>query len=277
MKGGRAFGVLLRNEWFKARKRIVLWMALGFYALVTFMDKAYSFFERSEGFRLPDIWASVFGDDSATLFLFAAITLVLLTATEFSWRTARQNVIDGLSKSQWFWGKTLLLPIVGLAFVAAHVLIPGVLALIRTDMGAAASSLVPLSVFQATGGLVLAFLSVGAFAFFLSLAIRKTGAALAVWFLWLGAIEFGMLPPLVQRFLPDYSERLEYLPWRNVFPLLEFRNYDAPTFERMVAAAEAAGRSTPEAVDLGSHVIMATLWTVLFIGSAFIWFRRRDL
>ena len=178
MKGGRAFGVLLRNEWFKARKRIVLWMALGFYALVTFMDKAYSFFERSEGFRLPDIWASVFGDDSATLFLFAAITLVLLTATEFSWRTARQNVIDGLSKSQWFWGKTLLLPIVGLAFVAAHVLIPGVLALIRTDMGAAASSLVPLSVFQATGGLVLAFLSVGAFAFFLSLAIRKTGAAL---------------------------------------------------------------------------------------------------
>ncbi len=162
MKGGRVFGVLLRNEWFKARKRIVLWMALGFYALVTFMDKAYSFFERSEGFRLPDIWASVFRDDSATLVMFAAITLVLLTATEFSWRTARQNVIAGLSKSQWFWGKTLLLPIVGLAFVAAHVLIPGVLALIRTDMGAAESSLVPLSVFQATGGLVLAFLSVGA-------------------------------------------------------------------------------------------------------------------
>ena len=88
---------------------------------------------------------------------------------------------------------------------------------------------------------------------------------------------FGMLPPLVQRFLPAFSDWLEYLPWTNSFPLLAFRNYDAPTLERMVAAAEAAGRSAPEAVDLGSHVIMATLWTVLFIGSAFIWFRRRDL
>ncbi len=277
MTGARAFGVLLRNEWFKARKRLAFWIALGFYAFFTLMNHGQPFLERSEGFRLPDIWTAVFGDESTMVVIFAALTLVLLSATEFGWRTARQNVIDGLSKSQWFWGKSLLLPIVGLVFIGVHVLIPTVLALIRTDFGAAEGPLVPLSVFQAAGGLGLGFLSVGALAFLLSLVIRRTGAALAVWFLWIGPIESGMLPALVRRFLPDYTGWLDYLPFSNTFALLEFRNYDAAAYERYAAAVEAAGRTAPAAVDPAWHLITAAAWTALLVGSAFILFRRRDL
>ncbi|MXW55867.1 MAG: hypothetical protein F4X22_09595 [Gemmatimonadales bacterium] len=277
MTGARAFGVLLRNEWFKARKRLAFWIALGFYAFFTLMNHGQPFLERSEGFRLPDIWNAVFGDESTMVVIFAALTLVLLSATEFGWRTARQNVIDGLSKSQWFWGKSLLLPLVGLAFIGVHVLIPTALALMRTDFGAAEGPLVPLSVFQAAGGLGLAFLSVAALAFLLSLVIRRTGAALAVWFLWIGPIESGMLPVLVRRFLPDYTRWLDYLPFSNTFPLLEFRNYDAATYERYAAAVEAAGRTPPPAVDPAWHLITAAAWTALLVGIAFILFRRRDL
>ena len=219
----------------------------------------------------------MFGDESTMVVIFAALTLVLLSATEFGWRTARQNVIDGLSKSQWFWGKSLLLPIVGLAFIGVHVLIPMVLALIRTDFGAAEGSLVPLSVFQAAGGLGLGFLSVGALAFLLSLVIRRTGAALAVWFLWIGPIESGMLPALVRRFLPDLTGWLAYLPFSNTFPLLDFRNYDAATYERYAAAVEAAGRTPAAAVDPAWHLVTAAAWTTLLVGIAYISFRRRDL
>ncbi|MDE2879907.1 MAG: hypothetical protein OXT63_12660 [Gemmatimonadota bacterium] len=277
MRGARAFGVLLRNEWFKARKRLAFWIALGFYAFFTLMNHAQPFLERGEGFRLPSIWVSVFGDESTMVVIFAALTLVLLSATEFGWRTARQNVIDGLSKSQWFWGKSLLLPVVGLAFIGVHVLIPTVLALIRTDFGAAEGPLVPLSVFQAAGGLGLAFLSVGALAFLLSLVIRKTGAALAVWFLWIGPIESGMLPALVRRFLPDHAGWLDYLPFSNTFPLLEFRHYDAAAYERYAAAVEAAGRTPSAAVDPAWHLVTAAAWTALLVGIAYISFRRRDL
>lgn len=277
MRGARAFGVLLRNEWFKARKRLAFWIALGFYAFFTLMNHGQPFLERSEGFRLPDIWGAVFGDESTMVVIFAALTLVLLSATEFGWRTARQNVIDGLSKSQWFWGKSLLLPVVGLAFIGVHVLIPTVLALIRTDLAAAEGPLVPLSVFQAAGGLGLAYLSVGALAFLLSLMIRRTGAALAVWFLWIGPIESGMLPALVRRFLPDHAGWLDYLPFSNTFPLLEFRHYDATAYERYAAAVEAAGRTPPAAVDPAWHLVTAAAWTTLLVGIAFILFRRRDL
>lgn len=277
MRGARAFGVLLRNEWFKARKRLAFWIALGFYAFFTVMNHGQPFLERSEGFRLPDVWPAVFGDESTMVVIFAALSLVLLSATEFGWRTARQNVIDGLSKSQWFWGKSLLLPVVGIAFIGVHVSIPTVLALMRTDFGAAAGPLVPLSVFQAAGGLGLAFLSVGALAFLLSLVIRRTGAALAVWFLWVGPIESGMLPALVRRFLPDFTGWLGYLPFTNAFPLLEFRSYDAAAYERYAAAVDAAGRTPPAAVDPAWHLVTAAAWTVLFVGIAFILFRRRDL
>lgn len=277
MKGARVFGVLLRNEWFKARKRVAFWIALGFYAFFTIMNHGQPFLERSEGFRLPDVWTAVFGDESTMVVIFAALTLVLLCATEFGWRTARQNVIDGLSKSQWFWGKALLLPMVGLAFVGVHVLIPTVLALIRTDFAAAEGPLVPLSVLQAAGGLGLAFLSVAALAFLLSLVIRRTGAALAVWFLWIGPIESGMLPALVGRFLPDHTGWLEYLPFTNGFPLLEFRNYDAPAYERYAAAVEAAGRTPSPPLDPAWHLVAAAAWTALLVGIAYISFRRRDL
>ena len=277
MKGARVFGVLLRNEWFKARKRVAFWIALGFYAFFTLMNHGQPFLERSEGFRLPDIWTAVFGDESTMVVIFAALTLVLLSATEFGWRTARQNVIDGLSKSQWFWGKSLLLPVVGLAFIGVHVAIPTLLALIRTDLAAAEGPLVPLSVLQAAGGLGLAFLSVAALAFLLSLVIRRTGAALAVWFLWIGPIESGMLPALVRRFLPDQAGWLEYLPFTNGFPLLEFRNYDAPAYERYAAAVEAAGRTPSPPLDLTWHLAAAAAWTALLVGIAFILFRRRDL
>lgn len=277
MKGARVFGVLLRNEWFKARKRVAFWIALGFYAFFTLMNHGQPFLERSDGFRLPDIWTDVFGDESTMVVIFAALTLVLLSATEFGWRTARQNVIDGLSKSQWFWGKSLLLPVVGLAFIGVHLAIPTLLALIRTDFAAAEGPLVPLSVLQAAGGLGLAFLSVAALAFLLSLVIRRTGAALAVWFLWIGPIESGMLPALVRRFLPGQAGWLEYLPFTNGFPLLEFRNYDAPAYERYAAAVEAAGRTPSPPVDPAWHLVAAAAWTALLVGIAFISFRRRDL
>ena len=277
MRGARAFGVLLGNEWVKARKRIAFWIALGFFAFFTFMGHSFSFFQDSGNFRLPEVWSDVFAADAQIVLIFASLTLLLLTTTEFGWRTARQNVIDGLSKSQWFWGKSLVLPIVGGAFFGLYILIPVVLASARTDFAAVDGALVPPTVLAALGGLVLAFLSVGGFGFFLSLAIRRTGAALGVWFLWIGPIEFGMIHPLARRFLPDHAGWVEYLPWSNTFPLLDFRNYDDGAYERSVAALEAAGRTPPVQVDPTSHLLMAAVWAVLFMGAAFFWFRRRDL
>ena len=72
-------------------------------------------------------------------FIFAAVLVILLVAAEFGWRTARQNVIDGLSKTQWFAAKVLLLPLLTALFLALRVLVGGTLALAGTDLSAGAT------------------------------------------------------------------------------------------------------------------------------------------
>lgn len=274
---GRIWGVLLWNEWFKTRKRVAFWLGLGFFVFITFMNHGQGFFEGEADFRLPEIWGDVFSGDSVILLIFAGISLVMLASTEFTWRTARQNVIDGLSKTQWFWGKAMLLPIVGLAFVGSKVLIPAVLGLIRTDFATASGPLFPLSAVQATGGLFLAFLCLGSLGLFLSLAIRNTGGAMGVWFLWILPVEQLILPGLVGQLLPDFGSWLQYLPFTGAQRLLNFASYDTPTYERMVAAALEAERSVPELQALAPSMISCAVWTMLFVGVSFVWFRRRDL
>ncbi|WP_419948381.1 hypothetical protein [Candidatus Palauibacter sp.] len=277
MSGGRACGILLRNEWFKARKSLAFRLPLGFYAFWVFVNHANAFFRDEDSVRFPEIWSSIFGVGTPFVLVFSVLTLLLLTASEFNWRTARQNVIDGLSKSQWFRGKFLLFPIVGTAFIAVHILIPVALALIRTDFGGTEGPLVSAPVFAATGGLILAFLSASAFAFFLAMTIRRSAPAVGVWFLWVFPLESGMITPVVNRYLPEFSDWIRYLPWINTFPLLEFRNYDAAAYERYAAPALEVGGTPMPAVDPTSHLLVAAAWAVLFLGTAFIWFRRRDL
>ena len=277
MRGGRAFTVLLCNEWFKARKSLAFWLPLGFFTASAVLNHADAFVRGDDSATFPLVWSNIFGVESSFVLVFAALSLLLLTATEFSWRTARQNVIDGMSKSQWFWGKCLLLPIVGSAFIAVHILIPVSFALIRTDFGAVDGPLVPGSVWAALGGLVLAFLSACAFAFFLALAIRRTGAALGVWFIWVFPVESAMITPFVQRSFPDHAGWIEYLPWLNHFHLRSFAAYDAAAYERYVAPFEAAGRVPLPVNEPTWHLVTAGAWTAVFLGAALISFRRRDL
>jgi hypothetical protein len=44
--------------------------------------------------------------------IFGVVLIVLMVCNEFGWKTSRQNIIDGLSKPQWFAGKALLIPTV---------------------------------------------------------------------------------------------------------------------------------------------------------------------
>ena len=68
-----------------------------------------------------------------------------------------------------------------------------------------------------------------------------------------------------------------HLPFTGAQRLLSFASYDAPTYERMVAAAQEAERAIPELPVLAPSMISCAVWTVLFVGVSFVWFRQRDL
>jgi ABC-type transport system involved in multi-copper enzyme maturation permease subunit len=272
--------VLLRNEFFKARHRLAFVVTLGFFAFINFMDFGDDFMRarREDDFThaLPDAWSGIFSGDSVILLIFASIAIIMLVSSEFSWRTARQNVIDGLSKTQWFWGKAILVVLIGIVFITTKLLIGAGTAAAGTDFGAATAPVLPLSVPAALGGLMLAFLSLGGLALLVSVTVRNAGPAMALWFFWITLGE-QLVPALVTRVLPATAPFFGYLPFSAAQKILPFWVYDASTYARVVARAEAAEQAAPELPDLMLWVSVNAGWAVLFIALSYALFRRRDL
>jgi len=277
----RIWPILFRNEWFKARKRLAFWLALGFYGLITVGSQAGSWWQaRNDPERmhtLPEAWSEVFGQDASVfLIIFACVSLILLSSSEFSWRTARQNVIDGLSKSQWFWGKSMLLPVLGLLYIVMVFVVGAVFGLLGTDPAAASGPMFPIGVLEVMGVQLLAFLAVGGLAFFIALAVRSSGGAMAVWFLWIFPMEQGIVPLLLGR-IEAIRPYFQYQPFTCAMRLLSFEAYDAAAYERLVAAQRAAERPITPPPDVTTALCVTAGWAVLFIASAYIMFRKRDL
>ncbi len=133
-------GVLLRNECLKTLKRLAFWVTYGSFTaimIVSFLEN----FRRARRdperpFSMPDSWPSIVADDNEIALIFGSVILLLLISSEFSWRTARQNVIDGLSKEQFFLSKLLLVPLLGLLFVATQTVVGATFSLFVTDFSA---------------------------------------------------------------------------------------------------------------------------------------------
>ena len=110
---------LLRVEWLKVKSYRTFWILLAItilsipglnYMLYSLMDNS---FPKVKGksilgspFAFPDGWQTV-SWNSSLLFIIPAILIITLTTNEFTFKTHRQNVIDGWSRSQFISVKLL--------------------------------------------------------------------------------------------------------------------------------------------------------------------------
>lgn len=116
---------LLRIEWIKILRRRAFWVALaadvgivvaagsGLYAEIIRRGAVIA--------TLAGEWPNILQFSEIASVISAAV-VVLLVGTEFSWGTARQSVINGLSRNEYFAAKLLLVPQMGLLFLLATLL-----------------------------------------------------------------------------------------------------------------------------------------------------------
>jgi len=102
----------LRIEWMKLKNYRTFWVLLAMtivgspafnYSIYDLMDNS---FPKIKGksiigspFAFPDVWQTVTWN-SSMLFIIPAILVITLTCNEFTYRTHRQNIIDGWKRSQ---------------------------------------------------------------------------------------------------------------------------------------------------------------------------------
>ena len=278
---------LIQVEWFKVRRRFAFWASmLGYFGLLVFgffmMYREQVRRPEAQHFSLPGDWVEITQMAASIGGFVVTIAIVLLTASEKTWRTERQNVIDGLSRNQYFLGKLML-------FVAVSLLLWVGTIGITSGFGAAFRGRAPTDAplidvlsLQLLGGLLVRFIFLGAVAFCFALIASGSGAALAF------AVLFIILQaPVFELFVARgglWADIARYLPDRVMDNLTNITIYDPDRLqtmnERAREVAARVGSESARARELLSParaLSAAGIYIALFTTGGWWSIRRRDL
>src|SRR5262245_35861746 len=109
---------LLAIEWLKIRRYRAFWLLIGLFAVLLALWNyqiskgvvqmgAQGVNVLSNAYTFPDVWSNL-GWWGGIFVLFLAILIITLTCNEFTFRTHRQNVIDGWSRLDFYHAKVAL-------------------------------------------------------------------------------------------------------------------------------------------------------------------------
>jgi ABC-2 type transport system permease protein len=268
-------GRLLTVERIKLRRRSAFELAVIIFTgfmLVMMGGLIYATRTNRATIVLPGFWRESHDFLSQIVMLFSLVTVVNLTAPEYAWKTSRQNVIDGLSREQWFSAKLLMVPVVVLLFYFIGISMMAVTGLIfgqRTDVFITDGQLRALSV-----GMLISTLGYSSLALLASFLTRNTAGAIA---LLLGYIAIGeqLIRVLLQRISPEATKLGRYLPGQVFGTLNEMQHWDPrPIPERVMAVMREHMGEPP---GTGVLLALAAAYAGLCILGSFLLVRRQDL
>jgi ABC-2 type transport system permease protein len=185
---------LLRVEWLKVKNYKTFWILLAMTILsipglsYLIYDLMNNSFPKQNGksivgspFAFPDAWQTV-SWNSTMLFIIPAILIITLTTNEFTFKTHRQNIIDGWSRRQF-----LSVKLVELLMLA--VLCTIVVLLTALAFGCIANKVAPgQRIWQDSRFVFFYFvqmLSYSTIAFLLALFIRRSGLAIGAFLIYM--------------------------------------------------------------------------------------------
>ncbi len=270
-------GVLLRIEAIKATRRRAFWVALGvFFALFLFdvlRSVQVATVRPTVPFALPESWPRILGMPSFLGPVFLGILLILLVAPEFSWRTGRQNVIDGLSKERFYAGKLLVAGLLVALFLVLPIVIGGIGATLSPSEGG--PTIVRKLDFSLMAGYGLALLMWGSAAIMLACLVRSSGPAMGVLLLYV-LIE-GFSGDVLARVSGILEKVVDFLPFAICQALVDPLAHYPDMLADENAQRAARGQDPIEFLDMEILVTAALAYSLVFLASGFLSVRRRDM
>ena len=251
----------------------ILLTGIALIAAIKFDIGPIKFYLAEQGiFNFPYIWHfNTFV--AALLKIFLAIIIVSMMSNEYTYKTIKQNLIDGLSKKEFIASKFLtvvLFSIVSTVFVAVISLILGSIYSDYTEWGI---------VFTDLRFLVAYFIKlVGFFSFCLFIGILVKRSAFALGFLILWQMFEGFTRGMIRWKLFD-GETTDAI--MGFFPLNAMFNVLKEPFSRLSAVQSVANQIGEEiALDYGTSLLdmgIVLAWTAIFIWGSYRILKKRDL
>ena len=248
-------------EWFRLTKRLAAWgIFFAFLALqiAFFGGRYYNAHRGGDYWGFPDALPDVLAGRSAlTTSVFAALLVALSVSSELEWRTARQNIIDGLSKNAWFAGKLLLLLSICIVFYGTQVSLGAALAYLGTTAGLA-GYFPALTYGSAACGALIGMCCYCGAALLFSMWVRSAGPVIAITILYL------IFDSLAASGLPTGVAAL--LPGQVQWALFEFGRYLPEPPSSLAYTWSSPGL-----------FLAGIAWLTAFLGASYWVYRARDL
>ena len=262
---------LIAIEFEKLRHYRAFWLLLGAYLLVligsmigfdqVLQNIVGEISQNGAGFGLtpaighfPDIWVHYTYMASFLNVIFGAL-IIILTCNEYSNKTLRQNLINGLRRSEFFWSK--MLTIVWMCMAVAvlcflSILVMGLLNSTAEERGA----LFKMSIYAPT--FFLQLLGYSTIAFFWANLIRKQGFTIGIFFLQAFMVENIL-------FFAEFDEHL----WPYFLPIKSMDNMI------VLPVLGLLGRES-ELLPMLRQVVATGIYIMLFGGGSWFLIWRRD-
>tara|TARA_B100000768_G_scaffold107330_1_gene99587 strand:- start:1784 stop:2620 length:837 start_codon:yes stop_codon:yes gene_type:complete len=256
---------------------IVYFILITFIALISSIEFNFgdiNFRIADQGiFNFPYIW-HFNSYIAAILKLFLAIVIVSMTANEYSNKTLKQNLIDGLSKKEFILSKFLtvvLFSLVSTLFVFGVSLLLGLIFSDYNELGIIFSDIEYLFAY---------FIKlIGFFSFCLFLGILVKRSAFALGFLLIWSIVEGIVYGFLKWEMFRNSDLADNI--MELFPLASMSNLIKEPFSRL-GAVQSAASQLGEAFDKDYSVqfltvLIVLIWTCLFVYGSYAILKKRDL
>ena len=226
-------------------------------------------------FNFPYIWH--FNTYIAAIFkLFLAVVIVSMMANEYSYKTLKQNLIDGLSKYELVKSKMLMIVALSLCSTFFVFLLSLVLGYGFSDYNEIRIVFSDLEYLVAYFVKLLGFFS---FCLFLSILVKRSAFALGFLAVWQMAegIAFGLMKWKLSDYVPSLSAEQVY----SFFPLNSMSTLIPEPFTRLSAVKNVMGQ-IGEPIGINHEVslvniIIVILWTAIFLWGSYRILERLDL
>lgn len=206
-------------------------------------------------YYFPDVWHNL-TYLASYLKIFMAIISIILVTNEFSYKTVKQQILNGLSRAESFWSKVLLNIMIALF---ATVVIGSVVVL----LGFLNTPEMSLALFTEKSSFLLAyFYEIFAYlsiAFLIATLVHRSGFAIGILMLYAFIIE-----PIISYKLPlDYGDYLPITSFGNIIqiPNSQLMKIFGIEFQTFISTTD---------------VLIAGAWILVFHGIVFWYYKKKD-
>ncbi len=223
-------------------------------------------------FSFPYIWH--FNTFVAALFkLFLAIVIVSMVANEYSNKTLKQNLIDGLSKKEFILSKfltVLAFSIISTLFVFLVSLGLGLLFSDFNEVGIIFSDLEYLVAY------LIKLIGFFSFCLFVGILIKRSAFALGFLFIWFLVAEIFPYLYIMSKYSKEFADKVfAFFPFGSMWNLI-----DEPG-SRLNAVKSIANQVGEDiSYDYAVHwyeILIVLVWTAIFIILSYLLLKKRDL